>query len=147
MILHWYLQNLNVETENVVEESVLRACLFFAWQDPRGWFRADANLNLISEIDTWLSGLMTLPVSLDILSVLLLVTGKILSWSAPYLACLQIWKAYQTGQLDNPLTFYLWILFIIICLARIYFTYLLNPWYLGSSHLFKLRPLEYLGDR
>lgn len=28
MILHWYLQNLNVETENVVEESVLRAWLF-----------------------------------------------------------------------------------------------------------------------
>jgi len=28
MILHWYMQNLNVETENVVEESVLRACLF-----------------------------------------------------------------------------------------------------------------------
>lgn len=52
MILHWYLQNLNVETENVVEDSVLRACLFFAWQDPKGWFRADANLNVISEIDT-----------------------------------------------------------------------------------------------
>ena len=51
---------------------------FFAWQDPRGWFRADANLNLISEIDTWFSSLMTLPVSLDILGVLLFVTGKIL---------------------------------------------------------------------
>ena len=70
---------------------------FFAWQDPRGWFRADANLNLISETDTWLSGLMTLPVSLDILSVLLLVTGKILQLVSSLFGLSANMEAYQTG--------------------------------------------------
>ena len=70
---------------------------FFAWQDPRGWFRADANLNLIFETDTWLSGLMTLPVSLDILSVLLLVTGKILQLVSSLFGLSANMEAYQTG--------------------------------------------------
>lgn len=31
MILNWYLQNLNVETENVVEDSAAQSMPFFAW--------------------------------------------------------------------------------------------------------------------